>query len=260
MRRLSLAAVTLLSTAALADLTLVSETVIGGKARAVTVSVKGSKAYFEMKEADAPPRVILRDGEAKKLFMLDATKKMALVMNEPDPKQMEAQQAQLRAAMQAQLAKLPPEQRARMEATMLGNVGAAPGKEPVITWEKKKSPARKVSGFACEDYVMKRDGQVSGEGCYATWKAVGITAEDFKDTMLKAMPSSTPMMGQAFEAEAAAPGIPVWRTHVDAQGQVTSQTTVKSVSKTALSADKFEVPKDYTQKEMQAGMPPGMPR
>lgn len=258
MRRLCLAAVLSLSALALADITLVNEVVAGGKSRTVTLSARASKAYFEMKEAEGPTRVMLRDGEAKKLYLVDATKKTVVVITEQDSKEVEAKQAMFRAQMQAQLAKLPPEQRARIEATMLGQAGAPSDKAPVMSWEKKKGPARKVSGFSCEDYLIKRDGKLRGEACYATWKAIGLSADDFKDTMTRAMPStpgSSPM-GQGFEAEAAAPGFPVWRTSLDDQGQITTETTVKSVSKTALPAERFEVPKDYAVKSMADAMGP----
>lgn len=259
MRRLSIAAVLLVSLTALADVTLVNEVASGGKTRTVTLSARGTRAYFEMKEGDAPPRVMLRDGAAKKMYLVDAVKKTVVAIAEQDPKEMEAKQAQFRAQMQAQLAQLPPEQRARVEATMLGQAGAPAGKEAAFTWEKKKTPARKVSGFSCEDYVIKRDGKTRGEACYASWKSIGLTAEDFKETMTKAMPApggASPMGQQAFEAEAAAPGFPVWRAFLDEQGQITAQTTVKSVSKTALPAETFEIPKGYTEKSMAEMMGP----
>lgn len=256
MRRLSIAVVLFLSTAALADLTMISEAVAGGKTRTVTLSARGAKAYFEMKEAEGPTRVMLRDGEAKKLFLVDPAKKTVVVITEQDSKEVEAKQAQFREQMKAQLAKLPPEQRKRVEETMLSQGGSPDAKQPVISWEKKKTPARKVSGFSCEDYLIKRDGKLVGEACYAGWKAVGITGDDFKETMVKAMPSSTgpSPMGQAFEAEASAPGFPVWRSHLDDKGQVVSESTVKSISKTALPAETFEVPRGYTEKSMADAM------
>ena len=263
MRRLSISVVLFLSTAALADLTMVSETIAGGKTRTVTLSAKSNKAYFEMKEAEGPMRVMLRDGEAKKLYLVDHAKKTVVVITEQDSKDTEARQAAFRAQMQAQLARMPPEQRKHVEATMLAQGVTPEGKPAVLTYEKKKAPSRKVSGFSCEDYQIKRDGKLSGEGCYASWKVVGITADDFKETMVKSMPSpggGSPM-GQAFEAEAAAPGFPVWRTTLDEQGAVVSESTVKSISKTAMSAESFEVPKGYTEKSMADAMggPPRPP-
>lgn len=252
--RLLTAGVLLLSTVALADLTLVNEAIAGGKKRLVTLSAKGSKAYFEMKEADGPTRNMLRDGEAKKLFIIDHPKKMVLVITEQDSKQVAEKQEALKAELLAQLAKMPPEQRARMESNMLAQ---AEGKLPVYTYEKKKLPARKVSGFSCEDYAIKRDGQPAGEGCFATWKDMGISAAEFKSTMLKAMPSQPGSpMGQGFDVADSAPGFPVWRSHANPEGVVTAETTLKSISRTAVAAENFELPKGYTEKSMAEAMRP----
>lgn len=252
--RLLLAAVLCLSTSALADLTLVNETSAMGKTRTFTLSAKGAKAFFEMKEADAPSRTMLRDGEQKKLFIIDHPKKTVLVITEQDSAQQEEKQAMLRAQLQAQLAKMPPEQRARMESGLLAQLDPKP---MVFAYEKKKAPARKVGGYSCQDYTIKREGQPSGEGCFASWKDLGLSADEFKNVMLKAMPPQmNPMGAAAFEASDTAPGFPVWRTHVNAEGQVTSEMTLKSFSKSAVAAANFELPKDYAQKSMAESMRP----
>lgn len=252
--RLLLTAVLSLSTSALADLTLVNETIAMGKTRTVTLSAKGPKAFFEMKEADAPNRTMVRDGEQKKLFIIDHPKKTVLVITEQDSKQMEEKQAALRAQLQAQLAKMPPEQRARMESGMLAQIDPKP---IVFAYEKKKTPARKVAGYSCQDYSITREGQPSGEGCFTSWKDLGISADEFKKVMLKAMPAQmNPMSTAAFEGSDTAPGYPVWRTHVNAEGQVTSEVTLKSFSKSAVAATNFELPKDYAQKSMAESMRP----
>lgn len=252
-----LTAVLCFSSVALADLTLVNEAVSGGKTRLVTLSAKGGKAFFEIKEGDGPTRTMLRDADAKKLFIIDHQKKVAMVITEQDSKAQEEKQAALRAQLQAQLAKMPPEQRARMESSMLGQLDSKPA---VFTYEKKKTPARKISGFSCQDYSIKRDGQPGGEGCFATWKDIGVPADEFKAIMVKAMPT-TPggPMAQAFDAADSAPGFPVWRSHVNAAGEVTTETTLKSISKTAVAAENFEVPKGYTEKTMGEAMKPPPP-
>ena len=163
----------------------------------------------------------------------------------------------MKAQMKAQLSRLPPEQRARMEAMLSGAIDAT--KPHVFTYEKKKGPARKVAGYACDDYAVKKDGQANGEGCFTSWKELGLSAEEFQETMKKALPQAAQNgpMGQAFEANASAPGFPVSRTTVDAQGQVRTVVTTKSFSKKALSADKFELPKGYEEKAVPMPMMPG---
>jgi hypothetical protein len=244
----------LASSLAFADFTLVNEATSNGKNRTVTLSVKASKAYFHMVEDGGQTRTMLRDADAKKMWLIDDEKKVVVVVTEEDSKALEARQEQFRAQMKAQLEKMPPEQRARLEQTMLG--GAQDQTKFNFTYEKKNTPSRKVAGFACDEYTIKRDGQPHGEGCFTAWKNTGMTAEEFKATMLKAMPTSAasgPML-QAFEAHNNAPGLPVERAIFDAQGNVLSRTSLKSLSKTALGPEKFELPKGYTEKKMAEGM------
>jgi hypothetical protein len=256
MHRLILSLVVCLSTAALADLTLVTENVSQGKTQTLTLSAKGSKAYFEMKQADGMTRTMLRDSDAKKMFLIDHPKKTVLVLTEEESKAIEEKQAMFREQMKAQLAKMPPEQRARMEATMLGAMTGEEPKVPVFTFEKSKSAARKVNGFSCQDYAMKRDGKAYGEGCFMTWKDAGMTAEDFKNTMLRAMPTAATVgpMAHAFEQQTNAPGFPVYRKVTDEQGTVMSESTLKTLSKTAMDAANFELPKGYEEKSMSSAM------
>lgn len=253
------------TTALAADLTLVNEVLAGGKKREVTLSVKGSKASFELKEADGPTRSMLRDIAAKTLYVIDHERKLVMVITEQDSKALEARQAQFREQLKGQLEKMTPEQRARVEQTMLGQ---GEGKPPAYTYEKKKTPARKIGNYSCQDYVIQRDGKAGGEGCFASWKDMGISAEEFKKVMTDVMPKAGPgggPMQHGLDEALNAPGFPVWRQHVDGSGVVTTETTLKSLTKTAVAANKFEVPKDYAQKSMADSMknppapPPGAP-
>lgn len=251
-RRVAACALALTASAALADLTLVSEAVSQGKKRLVTMSVKGSRALFEFKEAEGSPRSLIRDGDAKKMWIVDHDRKQVVVVTEEDSKALEARQAQFKQQLQGQLEKLPPEQRARIEATMLAPTAAETAKPPVVTFEKKKSAPRQVNGFTCEDYVIKRDGNPAGEGCLASWKSIGLSQEEIQKTLSEAIPSQA-MAGPfatAFEHQSKAPGFPVQRTMVDASGTVINQFTVQSIAKTALPAERFVVPSGYAEKVM----------
>ncbi len=253
MHRLALLSACLVARAAFADLTMVSTSVSGGVTREITVSVRGPKAFFELRQEGAEPRTLLRDGEAKKLYMVNHGKKELVVVTEQDSQELQANQAMIKAQMEAQLARLPPEQRARLEAAM-APMAAAP-KPSSWTYEKKKGPSRKLAGFSCQDYVVKRDGKLDGEGCFASWKDAGLTAVEFKDTLAKAMPRMAgDVASAAFEGQETAPGFPVHRTFLDAEGQLKTETTLKSLTKSALGAERFELPKDYVLKDMADAM------
>lgn len=264
MNRASFAAlVVLCSTPALADVTLESQVVANGKTRTVTLLIKGTKASFDMREeGGGTRRGMIRDAQTKRLWLIDHDKKSVIAMTEEDSKALEARQEQMRLQLKAQLDRLPPEQRTRMEQTMLAmpDPNARP---PSYTYQKKKgAPERTVAGFKCQEYLVQREGQPYGEGCYAAWTTVGITAEQFKKLLLDAMPSAAaagPMM-QSFEAHSSAPGLSVERTIVDANGQVTTRTTLKRFApKDKVDAAAFELPKDYAEKSMKDVTVPGGP-
>lgn len=220
MRRLVAAAILFLPTLAAADLTLVNEQVdSAGKTRTVSLSIKGRKTFFEVKENDGTTRTILRDGEAKKQFIIDHQAKSMMMLAEKDSSE------QKRAQIAAQHVK----------------------RAAVIVYEKKKSPARKVSGFVCEDYLIKRGGKLLGEGCFASWNITGLTEDDFKAVLRKAMPPGGGMMSQAYDPNSGPPGFAVWQVDIDDAGQVTLETTIRSLSTTAMAPANFELPKDYVE-------------
>lgn len=261
MRRLALATLVVASASVRADLTIVTTAVSKGKASEVSIWLKGANAAFEFKPAEGEPRSMLRDGANKRFYVIDHAKKEYLVVTERDAQQQEAMQAQMRAQMEAQLARMPPEQRARIEASMNAALDPTP-RQVAFTYEKKKTPSRKVAGYACQDYVVRKNGELQGEGCFAAWKDLDLKAEEFKELMKQALPPSAmgPLPAMV-ETNDDPPGFPVHRVNFDAQGQVTTETMLKSVSKASVAASRFELPKGYAEKAMpdMTGRPPRAP-
>lgn len=244
----------LASSLALADLTTTTETALPGKpVQRSSLSVKGSKALFEVEEGQTR-RVMLRDATQKTMFVINHEHKEVVVMPDQQPKGDGPNQERFRAELAEQLAKLPPEKRARVEQTMLTQQPAAP-KKPVTTWEKKDGPARTVSGFSCVDYVIKRDGVVAGQGCFASWKDVGVPLKDY----VAAMRVALPIDAQAeVDDMSGAPGLVVWRERT-LPGGTKSEVTLKSISVSAQPAAKFELPKGYAQRTLSEVMNRGLP-
>lgn len=240
--------------AALADLSSTSETVLPGKPVQVSsLSVKGNKALFEVQEG-ATKRLMLRDAAQKTLFVINHDQKELVVMPDPKPKGDGPNNARFRAELAEQLAKLPPEKRARMEQTMLTEQPAGV-KRPVTTWEKKATAPRTVSGFTCSDYVIKRDGVETGEGCFAAWKDMGVQVKDYIAAMRVALPAEA--QGEVEEISAA-PGLVVWRVRT-LPGGSQSEMTLKTLSTAALPAAKFELPKGYAQRTLSEVLSRGLP-
>jgi hypothetical protein len=257
MRPLITALVLTAATAAFADITLVNEVTTGGKKRLVTLSVRGQKTFMSLEEEGKTPPTMLRDGTTRTMFIIDHAAKTVMKTVEPNEEELKQRQELFKKQMEQQLARMPPEQRKKLEERMFPTEGQGAAD---VTYEKEKSPPRKVNGFTCEDYVIKREGQVAGGGCFAAWKEFGLTAQEYQTLFKTALPKGAfGGPGSNLAGEHLAPGVAVYRKSVDPSGQVTSETTLKSLSKKALPAEKFEVPKDYTAKALPP-MPPAPPK
>jgi hypothetical protein len=256
MLRTTVAVACLAAAPAFADLSMTMDAVTGGKAHTITMQFKGKNALIvsTYKEAGAKNTAVLRDGEGKRMLIIDHDAKTVSEMSDESMAEMKARSAQMQEQMAAKMASMPPEQRARMEA-MMGKMGAtqgaAPGKK--LTFEKKGS-SRKVAGKSCEEYVVKADGVADGEVCFINWKDAGISREALRDQM-KAMMEGLPVGGESLDQSLmaeTAPGFPAWRKRTDASGAVLSESTLVKLSTDSIADSVFQAPKDYTVRAMGA--------
>ncbi len=194
-----------------------------------------------------------------------------------DKQMMSAVGQQLSAAMgmlQAQLAAMPPEQRAQVEGMMKG-MGASMGlgqkaPQPVI---QKIASGEKVGQWTCDRYASRGpDGKllqetwvapagtspIPGEDA-ASLRAMGTFFEEatkgIQDAMQGMMPGlSLPASGEILN------GMPVRFVSYDASGKPDSQWELRSVQQEAIPADTFELPPGVSQQSlMPQGAPSGIP-
>lgn len=264
MRRVLAAFVVCTASAALADLTVVTEVKAQGTVRTGTLSASGGRAVMDLDEAGHPEnrRTVLRDGGAQKTWVIDHARKTVLVLADQQVNQVQAQASAMEAQMRANLARLPPAQRAQVEAALDRKPPAA-APAPVTSYEKKGT-SRKVNGFACDDYVVKRDGKPTGEACFMPWKAAKVTPAEMRELTQATMGAlQLPAGAQAVESPEDAPGVAVVRVRLGADGRVESETTLVSLSRAPVAAAKLQVPKGYAEKALPAmperGLPPRAP-
>lgn len=259
MIRLSLLCAVLAASSAFADVTFTFDAVTNGKPHVMTMRLKGKRMLMSMVRKDeGKDTAVLRDGEGKRTLIIDHSKKTITELSDASAAAMKDQASAAQAAMAARMANLPPEKRAQMEAMMAkmpAHAGAAaagaPPPKKAYTFEKKGT-SRKVNGKACEDYLVKADGVIDGEGCFIAWKDAPITRESLRSQMLAAsegLPVDAQTLDATFTAETA-PGLPAWRKRVDASGAVLSETTLKDLSTAAIPDSAFAAPKDYTTRSL----------
>ena len=161
--------------------------------------------------------------------------------------------------MQEQLAKLPPEQRAQMEA-MLPAMGGGDKKWVVEAIDTGKSD--KVDGRACRVWDIKRNGELDDQMCVVAYSALP-GKENFQamfanfakvfEEMAKSVPMLAGMMGNEFAAHVKTNGYPVRLRSYENGRLAPEETLMKAWREEAVPASMFEVPAGYKLKQMPMG-------
>ena len=123
------------------------------------------------------------DGAGDVARMINLDKKSYLEMTREQVRQMGQQLNSALAMMQAQMANMPPEQRAMVERMMRGRGGAAamPGAAPAKT-TYRRTGAGKVGQWTCTNYEGFRGPDKILELCTVSPADLGLSAADFEVT------------------------------------------------------------------------------
>ncbi len=202
------------------------------------------------------------DADAQVLRVLRHGDRTYVEIDEAFAERLSSKVAEAQKMMEAQLAKMPPEQRAMMEKMMQG--GALPFPKPGAKKDRPPLEARAtgeadtVDGTPCSLFRLRRGAEEKGDVCVASWSAVGASPEDiavlkklgaFQAKMTKSFAGSMPGAEQPFELLERVDGFPL-RTRRVAGGAVESETFFEDVTKTDVPADVFEIPAGYTRKDI----------
>lgn len=264
-------AILLVSSLAQAGAVLVSERKQKGETTNVTLTVEGARLRIDgMRQQRGGASALIFDGEAKKLMAITTDDKTYMELTEADVQALGGQMATMRAAMEAQLAGMPPEQRKQVEAMMaargggMPGAGAGPAKKRAERTYKSVGQKKTVRGFPCEMYKVLVDGKAIEESCFADWSRAGVGPEDFKglEKLKEFVSSLTSQFGGTVQDDSfvdftRAPGFPVARAGLGENGSVEWTEELVSAKRQSVPADKFSVPPGYTKKAM--GPPPRRP-
>jgi hypothetical protein len=138
----------------------------GGVPLTVQVQIEATRMRTEMAGPNGATNVMIFDGGKQVLYMVDPARKTYMEMTKADADRLSAQ-------MQAQFEKLPPAQRAQMEAMMKGRGGAA------VAPQHTRTGSDTVGRWTCDKYDLMQNGQKIGEVCTVKPTTLGFAATDF---------------------------------------------------------------------------------
>ncbi len=138
----------------------------GGAPLTVRVQIEATRTRTEMAGPNGVMNVTIFDGGKQVLYIVDPARKTYMEMTKADVDRLSAQMQGSMAQMQAQLEKMPPAQRAQMEAMMKGVQHTRTGSDTVGRW-------------TCDKYDLTQGGQKIGEVCSVNMATLGFGATDF---------------------------------------------------------------------------------
>ncbi len=205
--------------------------------------------------------VILLDAAAKRMVTLDESTKSYTEITEEDMKRLSGQMEGFRAQMQERMKSMPPEQRQKMEELMTrggGGLGAGAVSKKQSDWVFEALGQKKtVNGFRCEMYRVKVDGKPREEDCISPWSAGVVKREDFAglarfgEEMVKGLGGGgATRAGEAFLRFDKAPGLPISRVPLDADGKPGEEEQIKTIKRGEIAPALFAVPLGFTKKEL----------
>jgi len=156
--------------------------------------------------------------------------------------------------MQAQLAKLPPEQRAQMEQLLGSRLGGAAAQKPDVYESVDTGRSDSVDGRACRTWQIKRNGMIDSEVCVVPYASLGgkediqallrRMAEMF-ESLTKALPQAAASVTGAMHAYTRINGYPVRSRGFTAGKPDGDEEVLKSWKEQAVPATMFEPPAGY---------------
>ncbi len=216
------------------------------------VQLDANHMRAEVLGARGESQIVIFDGVKQVLYLVNPERKTYSEMTKEDADKLGAQVNDAMAQMQAQMANLPPEQRAQIEAMMKGRgMGAAMGgaSKP----EYKKTGTSTVGKWTCDKYEGYTNGQKTNEVCSVEAKALGFTTADFAVTremaafFARIMPQGASRIFSIGDpAVQGYAGIPVRMTSTTMGRTTTSE--LQDVTRGSIPDTAFEVPAGF-QKE-----------
>ena len=213
------------------------------------MQVEATRMRTQITDQNGLSQVIIFDGPTQVMYVVDAAKKTYMEMTKADVERLQSQMQGMMAQMQAALEKMPPAQRAQLEAMMKGRMGGVAATAPKI--ESKRAGTDKVGRWTCEKFEVFMNGDKLNDVCAVDPSVLGFTAKDFEvsrqlasffQALVPQLAAQVSVVGQV-ESQGFA-GFPVRSTMVVGGRTITSE--VVEASRQTFADSLFTVPAGFT--------------
>ena len=133
----------------------------------VTIYLDAGKLRVEGENPRSGKYLVIFDNAKQVLWMADLPNGSYMEITKAQVEAMGGQMQQMMQQMQAQLAQIPPEQRAMVEQMMRQQMGGMGGNAPPPVTVREKNRGETVGPFTCTRYEVLTGGQVTEEICAA---------------------------------------------------------------------------------------------
>jgi hypothetical protein len=222
----------------------------------------GGRMRTERLEGDGDSQMALFRNQA--LYAVDPKSKTYRVIDKPAADRMATQMSEGKKMLEAQMAGMTPEQRARMQEMMAkmggGGLPGMPGAKPQQRSLKNTGRTETVAGIKCTIWEVTVDGQKDQEQCAAPAGSLPGGDEIMKvyreiSTLMSSFTASLSSGSDSFQPwndMEKINGIPILAREFEG-GKATSEMRMTVVRKESVPGAKFEVPAGFTEQKMPAG-------
>jgi hypothetical protein len=195
------------------------------------------------------------------MFIVDDSDQTYIAFDKATMAQLSKQIAAAMARMKDQLSKMPPEQRAQIEAMMAKTPGMGGEDQKWVVDVVDTGKSDKVDGRNCRVWDVKRNGELDDQLCVVpfsqlpgkeNFQAIFANFAKVFEEMAKSVPTLSGVMNNEFSAQAKIGGFPV-RSRAYQNGKLgDEEELVKVWREQAIPAAMFEIPAGYKPKQMPA--------
>jgi hypothetical protein len=230
---------------------MVERTVTGTTTSTSRVQLERERMRAEMTGSAGETSIVVFDGPQQVLRIISPGRKSYTEMTKADADRIGGKVNAAMTEMQAKIASMPPEQRAKMEAMMARLGGAVPGAAAPAKPEFRRAGSGTVGKWTCDRYEGFTNGAKVSEVCTVDPKTLGLTMADFEISkqvaafFVKMMPQGVDqLVGVGTLETQGFSGVPVRRVSYRG-GAVHSTSEVTEVSRQNFAASTYDVPAGF---------------